>query len=691
MKAKRVVVPLLALGVLVSATTFCTLVPEPSATKTTEEGAQATQAAAGLPTDTPIPGTSSPTPSPPATIGPPEGLVEFPISTGPGSREDPAISGDVIVWGGQDEEESDFGIYGYDLSEQSGFPISTHDGSQDHPAISGNTVVWEYKESISPHIYGYDLSTGQEFPVTKEDSPQFCPAISGNTVVFRDWRKTGKCSWGGTPGFSDTSCDWDVWGADLNTGEEFPICTTTTVQGCPLISGNTVVWWVKGDMYSHQLNVSAQPTRVATGGGGYPSWSFDGNIVVWASRPEGILGHSLLTNSTFLISGGPSRTNPDISGNIVVWEDARSGEDMNIYGYDLASGEEFPICIAPGDQTDPVIDGDVVVWVDERNGNTEIYGARLPSMNSEQTERVVPAPTLTPTPAPPTFVEGKLLNAVKVRSVAWSPDGRTLASGGHEIILWDAESGERIRTLEDHAGQVSSVAFSPDGRTLASGGNEVILWEAATGERLRTLDYDQYAVSVAFSPDGATLAIGGHGDVIVLYNVKTGEHLRTLKRHTGYVTSVAFSPDGATLASASVDKTIILWDATTGEHLRTFDHIGSVYSIAWSPDGASLASGFSGSYDYAVILWDAHTGEQRSLRGAIRYSADSVAFSPDGTVLAAGSYGAVGLWDVSTGERLQTLEGHTNRVNSVAFSPNGVTLASASEEDVFVILWDVTP
>ena len=138
-----------------------------------------------------------------------------------------------------------------------------------------------------------------------------------------------------------------------------------------------------------------------------------------------------------------------------------------------------------------------------------------------------------------------------------------LASGNYkEIRLWDAVTGAHQRTL-GHTDWVRSVAFSPDGRTLASGSVAVRLWDAVTGAHQRTLTgYTWDVFSVAFSPDGRTLASGGgyHDNTIRLWDAVTGAPQRTLTGHTGRVTSVAFSPDGRTLASGSWDGTVLLWE-----------------------------------------------------------------------------------------------------------------------------------
>jgi len=291
-----------------------------------------------------------------------------------------------------------------------------------------------------------------------------------------------------------------------------------------------------------------------------------------------------------------------------------------------------------------------------------------------------------------------------VSSVAWSPDGQTLASGSwdNSIKLWDVASGKEKATLAGHSGTVTSVAWSPDGQTLASGSddNSIKLWDVTTGKAKATLaghsgsayTHSGSVYTIAWSPDGQTLASGAWDDSIKLWDAASGKEKATLAGHAATVISVAWSPDGQTLASSLSDKSINLWDVASGIEKATLPgHSDSVSSVAWSPDGQTLASG---SYDNSIKLWDVTSGKEKATLAGHSSGVMSVAWSPDGQTLASGSgeYGKPGeikLWDVASGKEKATLTGHASSVESVAWSPDGQTLASGSK-DHSIKLWEAT-
>lgn len=280
-----------------------------------------------------------------------------------------------------------------------------------------------------------------------------------------------------------------------------------------------------------------------------------------------------------------------------------------------------------------------------------------------------------------------------VRSLAISPDGKTLASGSFDgtIKVWNLPEGKLLYTLTGHsqAGEiVSSVAISPNGNSIISSSNgyegSIKIWNLYTGELRYNLSAQTLGVSVvAISPDGRLLATGSNDGTVWLWSLDSGDRLGTLSGHFGTVDSVAFSPDGTTLASGSQDGSIKLWSLNSEigynqniSALTLLSHIDKVHSVAFSPDGKTLASG---SADNSVKLWDATTGKLLATLLGNGGTVYSVAISPDGNLLAGGSLaGRIKLWDLATRKPLESLSGHSRWVESIAFSPDGHTLASGS-------------
>ena len=238
------------------------------------------------------------------------------------------------------------------------------------------------------------------------------------------------------------------------------------------------------------------------------------------------------------------------------------------------------------------------------------------------------------------------------------------------------------RTLRGHSGMVTCVAYSPDGRSVVSAGIHDAtfkVWDVGSGQLIRSQSAESNSIiCAAFSPDGRRIATGGGDDHCVrLWDAASGALFLTLRGHSAVVASVAFSPHGGRLASASSDETIKLWDAQTGQEVRTLrGHSMGINRLAYSADGQRLASA---SHDGTVKLWDASSGVLTRSLIAHANGAWGVAYSPDGRrVASCGGDSTVRLWDAASGQELLTLTGHKAAVHTVAYSPDGRLLASSS-------------
>ncbi|MDM8559021.1 RT0821/Lpp0805 family surface protein [Candidatus Parabeggiatoa sp. HSG14] len=286
---------------------------------------------------------------------------------------------------------------------------------------------------------------------------------------------------------------------------------------------------------------------------------------------------------------------------------------------------------------------------------------------------------------------GKLLHTLRhtssVWSAAFSPNGQTLATTSYHdntARLWQVSSGKLLHTLEGHKDSVRSVAFSPDSQMLATSSEDKTarLWQVSSGKLLRTFTGVR---NVAFSPDSQTLATSSNDNTASLWQVSSGKLLRIFKGHKYYVKNVAFSPDGQMLATVS-NKTARLWQVSSGKLLHTLKgHKDYVWSVAFSPDGLTLATA---SKDRTARLWQVSSGKLlHTLKGHKDY-VWSVAFSPDGLTLATASRDRTArLWQVSSGQLLRTLRGVGSKA---VFSPNSQTLAATSSSDNTLRLWQVS-
>jgi tricorn protease-like protein len=298
--------------------------------------------------------------------------------------------------------------------------------------------------------------------------------------------------------------------------------------------------------------------------------------------------------------------------------------------------------------------------------------------------------------------------------IAVSPEGKTVASGNLDgvIRLWDISSGKELLTIKGHNGHVRGIAFSPGGKMIVSGSSDrtVKIWDASTGKEIRTISDPNMTGHMALSLDGRWVAVAGkyptpHISTVKLWDLATGAELRAIGALAdgdliGNYNDIklTFSPNGKTLATSRAyyqqgydrENAIQIWEVSTGRELGRIG-IRYVTNMAFRPDGKMLAAA---SADEMVYVWDLVTGAlQKPLKGH-GTSVRSVAFSPDGSVLASGAgyngfYPFAFLWDVNSGSEIRQLKGHTVGVYSLAFTPDGKMLLTGGGDGTIKV-WSMS-
>jgi len=288
----------------------------------------------------------------------------------------------------------------------------------------------------------------------------------------------------------------------------------------------------------------------------------------------------------------------------------------------------------------------------------------------------------------------------EVISLAFSADGKVLASASKResfIRIWDPATGQELRRLQGHQGDVNAVACNPAAQTVISASADGTLkeWRWQDGRSLATFrGHSAGVLCLSVTPDGKTLASGSDDKSIKIWDLAAHHLQQSIAGHGGPVSAVALAPAGNMVASGSLDSSARIWDVSTGRELALLDqHTGPIHCVSFSPDGKKLATG---SQDKTVALWDLSPYQVRKLFSSHAGPVNSLIFTPDSKLLiTAGQDKTVKVWDVRpvglaalNGQELANLQGHTASVNALALARESLSLATGSADQT-IRLWQM--
>ncbi len=281
-----------------------------------------------------------------------------------------------------------------------------------------------------------------------------------------------------------------------------------------------------------------------------------------------------------------------------------------------------------------------------------------------------------------------------VQAIAWSPDGKYLATGGRDklIHIWDTTTGNKIFTYAKHSTYVYGLAWSPDGRRIISTSFAAVhIWDALTGENVVVYhDHSLWVYTVAWSSDGRYVATGGAEGEVHFWTDISGKNIYKYLASSRVVKAVAWSHTvGSTkIVAGCEDATAHTWDAATGNTPLIYKgHSKEITSVAWSANDQQIASS---SRDMTVQIWDAHVGNTLNTYRGHAKEVYTVAWSPGGKFIAsAGEDKTIRIWDAVTGNTTYIYHCHTNVICAIAWSPEGTRIASASD-DKTVHIWQAS-